>query len=144
MGQRGGLGALGIRPKLDTPEFEQILDWLRTRCIQHNGGILSALSIAQLGSISGGTNSESFMESGLRFVELGESLNLPVELDLQVTDSITFTGLGCNVHSNCAVALQDLNKLVLNTNQKPGSRIVVNARVATLPPVGTINSSGKS
>ncbi len=29
-----------------------------------------------------------------------------------------------------------LNEFVLKHQQKPGSRIVVNARVATLPPVG--------
>jgi hypothetical protein len=72
----------------------------------------------------------------MTLIGLGETLDLPVELDLQVTDSITFTGLGSNVHINCAVALNALNELVLNTNQTPGSRVVVNARVATLPPVG--------
>lgn len=136
MGQRGGLGALGITPKLMSAEFDEICDWLRSRCIQQRGGVLPGLSIAEFGSISGGANSISHLVSAAILVGLGESLDLPVELDLQVTDSVTFTGLGSNVHINCAVALNTLNEFVLNTNQKPGSRVVVNARIATLPPVG--------
>ena len=136
MGQRGGLGALGIKPKLDSFEFTETINWLRNRCIQANGGVLPGLTAAFIGSLAGGTNSLSELEIARMVIELGDELDLPAEIDFQVTDSITFTGLGPNVHVNCAVALNALNNFVLRTNQKPGSRTVVNARIATLPPVG--------
>ena len=137
MGARGELGALGIAAKLNPEEINETLNWLRTRCIQDNGGILAGLTAAWLGSIAGGTNSKSQRAVAQLVIDLGNELDLPVEIDFHVTDSITFTGLGSNIHTNCAVALHELNKFVLKSNQKPGSRAVVTARIATLPPVGT-------
>jgi hypothetical protein len=135
-GQRGGIGALGIEPKLDSKEFREILDWVRSRFIEDSGGKLSGLAGVTAGGLAGGTHSISEFEKVRRYLVLGHELDLPVEFDFLVTDSITYTGLGHNVHANCAVALDALNKFVLSENQRPGSRAVVNARIATLPPVG--------
>lgn len=136
MGQRGGVGACAGSQQLNSQFFQAVVSKMTSLILLLSGGELLSLWLRFFGSGSGGTFSLFQILLSQALVESLEKLGVPIKISFQMVDSLSFEGLGENIHKNQAIALNSIKEIILANQRRPKSKVVYELRLIGSPPCG--------
>ncbi len=136
LGQWRGMGCLATNILLDSLEMKEFLnETLLDFLMQAAGGVLEHVTIIGKGSVAGGTASSGLLQT-IAAIEMAvtERSNAIVEVELELTGSISYAGCGPRVHKNAASGIVDA--LAFDTSPDQHAMTIRSMRLKNLPPVG--------
>ncbi|XZE20293.1 hypothetical protein SH449x_000160 [Pirellulaceae bacterium SH449] len=136
MGQVSGLGRIAGFRLVKDRVFDELLNQLRVEYTIQNNGLIPPLKLAIFGSGAGGVNAGICTVAADGILDDMSALDIPLEANFHLVDSMTFTGLGSACDLNYVNSTRKLIELAQRTNQAPKGKRVVNVRLITLPPTG--------
>ncbi len=136
MGQRGGVGACAGSQQLNSQFFQAVVSKLTSLILLLSGGKLLSIWLRFFGSGAGGTFSLFQILLCQKLVESLEKLCVPIKISFQMVDSLSFEGLGENIHKNQAMALNCIKEIILANQRNPKSKVVYELRLIGSPPSG--------
>ncbi len=112
MGQRRGFGLIAGTMLTQNASFGELSSRLRDEVLAQCHGAPDQITIVVLGSVCGGTAAGAAEPIARALVESLSTLGVPIAVEFDMLDSVSYATLGPNIHTNAAAASDSLLNLI--------------------------------